>query len=205
MRNLPHTAMHYLLVLALIAASQFAHAGLLGDTLSFYRLTTYERDGTIFSAASPDFTFIAGSELLPPDGITAYDNGMDLRPQPYPLADGATLKSDQYIFYNRTEDFLGVQVNTERTTITDWSDKSIYFAGGNVFFVNFFGLPVDGTAILALDIRTVSDAITVPEPHVTSLILIGALCAAVGRGRRRKMLATARFDDTGSRSNSCIG
>jgi hypothetical protein len=126
---------------------------------------------------------------------------MDLRLQPYLLPTGAKLQSDQFVFDNDTEDFLSVQVNAERTTFTNWNDKILFFNGGSVFFANLFGLPLDGTAILGLDIRTVSDAATVPEPHIATLTLIGALCVAVGRNRRQKFSARASLP-AGSRSSS---
>jgi hypothetical protein len=204
MKKLPYIFLRHGFASALlIFATQFAYAGLLGDNFSFYRITFYEINGETINIRSETLNFTAGSEIPLPSGIVVYDQGIDLSPQAYPLPTGAKLQSDQYVFYNLTEDFLAVQINAQKTSLTKWSDQTIFFNNSNIFFVNFFGLPVDATAILALDIRTVSDATAVPEPHVASLILIGTLCAAAGGRLKRKASATYASLHTGSLSDTC--
>ncbi|MFL6718277.1 MAG: hypothetical protein ACJ8G3_18155 [Burkholderiaceae bacterium] len=184
MKNPLHAAARYVLAAALLVASQFATAGLLGNDLAFSQLIFYTTDGITIDQQSNSFTFTAGSGTLPSEIIALYDNGIDLRLQPYSLPAGATLDSIYYSFYNITENFLSVNVNMERTTMINVSDDLITL-NNNFFDINLTGLPVDGTAILALDIRTVSsDATAVPEPPIGALILTGAMCAAAVRGRK---------------------
>ncbi|HEX8885508.1 MAG TPA: hypothetical protein VF797_13545 [Noviherbaspirillum sp.] len=187
MKTLPYSFLRHATTSALITlTSQICYAGLLGDNFSLYRTTTYQLNGEFKTVQSEFSTFTAGSETPLPGGIIMYDQEIDLFPQPYSLPAGAKLQSDQYVFNNQIEAFLSVQVNEQKTTLSNWSDKTIFFNNSNIFFVNFFGLPIDGTAVLVLDIRTVSDATAVPEPDVASLTFIGALMWLLAKtgGRR---------------------